>query len=316
MMGRRLVFDMFDLKPDLKRHPTLGEEALREIISLVSSGFTDRGLSRFSEAGHFLKALELMLSSERPLIITGFFVVEAGAAETDGPMGAAVLGRALKSLGKRALIATDWRCRGVAEAASFALKGPKIFIASKPKHILRFNPDLLIFIERPGRARDGHYYNMRGIDITDVTDPLDDALPLAEDFLFEVRSLGIGDGGNEAGMGNFLQKLALSAPEFGRCLSVVKSDGAIACDVSNWGCYGLVALLSCLLKEDLLHDEGEELHMMLAMLDAGAVDGKSLERSPFVDGLPLSASQEVISRLRELIQKYIKEGRRGGELSK
>ncbi len=57
MMGRRLVFDMFDPKSDLKRHPALGEEALREIMSLVSSGFTDRGLSRFSEAGHFLRAL-------------------------------------------------------------------------------------------------------------------------------------------------------------------------------------------------------------------------------------------------------------------
>jgi len=309
MMGRRLVFDMFDLKPDLKRHPTLGEEVLKEVMSLVSSGFTERGLSRFSKTEDFLKGLELLLSSERPLIITGFFVAEAGAAETDGPMGAAVLGRALKALGKRALIATDWRCRGVTEAASFALKGPKVFIASKPKHILTFNPDLLIFIERPGRARDGRYYNMRGIDITDVTDPLDDALSLAEDFSLKVRSLGIGDGGNEAGMGNFLQKLALSAPEFGRCLSVVKSDGAIACDVSNWGCYGLVALLSCLLKEDLLHDEGEELHMMLAMLDAKALDGKTLERSPFVDGLPLSLSQKLVSRLRELIQKYIKECR-------
>lgn len=312
MMGRRLVFDMFDLKPDLKRHPTLGEEVLKEVMSLVSSGFTGRELSRFAEAGDFFKALKLLLSSEKPLIITGFFVAEAGAAETDGPMGAAVLGRALKALGKRVLIATDWRCRGVVEAASFALKGPKVFIASKPKHILKFNPDLLIFIERPGRARDGRYYNMRGIDITDVTDPLDDALSLAGDFSLKVRSLGIGDGGNEAGMGNFLQKLALSAPEFGRCLSVVQSDGAIACDVSNWGCYGLVALLSCLLKKDLLHDEGEELHMMLAMLDAEARDGKTLERSPFVDGLPLSLSQEVVSRLRELIQRYIAEGRRGG----
>jgi hypothetical protein len=309
MMGKRLVFDMFDSKPDLKRHPTLGEEVLKEVMSLVSSGFTGRGLSRFSKTEDFLKALKLLLSSEKPLIITGFFVAEAGAAETDGPMGAAVLGRALKALGKRALIATDWRCRGVTEAASFALKGPKVFIVSKPKHILRFNPDLLIFIERPGRARDGRYYNMRGIDITDVTDPLDDALSLAGDFSLKVRSLGIGDGGNEAGMGNFLQKLALSVPEFGRCLSVVKSDGAIACDVSNWGCYGLVALLSCLLKKDLLHDEEEELHMMLAMLDAKALDGKTLERSPFVDGLPLSLSQKLVSRLRELIQKYIKEGR-------
>lgn len=312
MMDRRLVFDMFDSKFDLKRHPTLGEEVLKEVMSLVSSGFTERELSHFSKTEDFLKALKLLLFSKRPLIITGFFVVEAGAAETDGPMGAAVLGRALKTLGKRVLIATDWRCRGVTEAASFALKGPKVFIASKPKHILKFNPDLLIFIERPGRARDGRYYNMRGIDITDVTDPLDDALSLAEDFSLKVRSLGIGDGGNEAGMGNFLQKLALSAPEFGRCLSVVKSDGAIACDVSNWGCYGLVALLSCLLKKDLLHDEEEELHMMLAMLDAKALDGKTLERSPFVDGLPLSLSQEVVSRLRELIQRYIKEGRRGG----
>jgi hypothetical protein len=34
--------------------------------------------------------------------------------------------------------------------------------------------NLLIFIERPGRASDGRYYNLRGTDIGDVVVPLDD----------------------------------------------------------------------------------------------------------------------------------------------
>jgi hypothetical protein len=53
----------------------------------------------------------------------------------------------------------------------------------------------------------------------------------------------------------------------------------------------------------LLHDEGEELQMIMAMLDAGAVDGKTLEKSPFVKGLHLSRNQEIVSRLGLVVKE-------------
>ena len=278
----------------------------KRVMAMVASGLTGRGLSSLRDESQWHVALRLLLACRRPVIITGFYVEEAGACETDGPMGAAVLGRALERLGKSPLIATDWRCRSVVSAASAALRGPKVFVASKGRQLLSFGTDLLVFIERPGRARDGRYYNMRGLDITDSVEPLDDVVSLIGEVGCKAKVLGIGDGGNEAGMGNFLQDLALLLPEYGRGLSAVRSDAPVACDVSNWGAYGLVALMSCITGRFLLHDAGEELQMVMSMLDAGAVDGKTLERGPFVDGLHLSKNGEVISALGGLVRDCLK----------
>ena len=55
--------------------------------------------------------------------------------------------------------------------------------------------DLLIFLERPGRAGDGRYYNMRGRDISASVVPLDDLAAHALERGLPV--IGIGDGGNE-----------------------------------------------------------------------------------------------------------------------
>jgi hypothetical protein len=280
-----------------------GEDLIKNISFIVASGSGRKRSSFLSQERYWKKALELLLLCKRPMIVTGFYAKERCSAETDGPMGAAILGRALKSLGKNVLLVTDWRCRGVVEAAPLPARGPKTLIASGGEQILRLRPDLLVFIKRPGKARDGRYYNMRGLDITDVTDPLDEAVSIARDAFENLKVIGVGDGGNEAGMGIFLQELVLSEPEFGKYFSVVKADAAIACDVSNWGAYGLVALMSCVTGRFLLHDEGGELQMIMAMLDAGAVDGKTLERSPFVSGLHLSKNQEVVSRLGLMVKE-------------
>ena len=280
-----------------------GEDLIKNVSSIVASGSARKGASLLSNEHHWKNALELLLLCKRPAIVTGFYAKERRAPETDGPMGAAILGRALKSLGKNVLLVTDWRCRGVVEAASLPARGPKTLVASGGEQILRLRPDLLVFLKRPGKARDGRYYNMRGLDITDVTDPLDEAVSIAKDVSENLKVIGIGDGGNEAGMGLFLQELLLSEPEFGKYFSVVKGDAAIACDVSNWGAYGLVALMSCVTGRFLLHDEGEELQMIMAMLDAGAVDGKTLEKSPFVKGLHLSRNQEIVSRLGLVVKE-------------
>ncbi len=66
--------------------------------------------------------------------------------------------------------------------------------------------DALVAIERTGRAADGHYYTMRGRDMSHITAPIDDI------FLFAAqkgttKTIGIGDGGNELGMGKVAEVL-------------------------------------------------------------------------------------------------------------
>ena len=61
---------------------------------------------------------------------------------------------------------------------------------AKTEHI-----DTLVYIERVGPARDGSPHNMRGIDITEWT------APLSQLTLLGLHTIGVGDGGNEIGMG-------------------------------------------------------------------------------------------------------------------
>jgi hypothetical protein len=157
-------------------------------------------------------------------------------------------------------------------------------------------PDLLIYVERLGRAGDGAYYDMRGRDVSEFTSPLDE---------FAVRGgsrvIGIGDGGNEVGMGNFAERLSAMMPDYAKCLSSVRADVCIPADVSNWGAYALASALSFERGEWLGQTEDEETAMLEALASAGAVDGVTKTRSLSVDGFDISKHLEIISSLRGLI---------------
>ena len=76
-----------------------GEDLIKNVSSIVASGSARKGASLLSYEHHWKHALDLLLLCKRPAIVTGFYANERRAPETDGPMGAAIFGRALKSLG-------------------------------------------------------------------------------------------------------------------------------------------------------------------------------------------------------------------------
>ena len=229
-------------------------------------------------------ALQLFLKASRILIITGFYIQKAGAPETDGPPGAVALGRALLRAGKQVSLLTDTRNYGALKACSRSLDGPEVVCADNPENI-RMDMNLLVFIERPGRASDGRYYNMRGLDIGDTVAPLD---ALAEPAMRQgIPVLGIGDGGNEAGMGFFYEALADLMPHYAPCLSRVSATVCLPVDISNGGAYALAAALSVSFRRWLGVDPGEEALMLKALVDAGAVDGIKGTPALSVDGVAL-----------------------------
>ncbi len=104
-------------------------------------------------------------------------------------------------------------------------------------------PDAVVSIERPGFAADGRYYNMRGEDISDRAAIFDPFLDQAS-----CPTIAIGDGGNEIGMGNIADTIAT----LDIAGSVTRCDELLVADVSNWGAYGLIALLAVWEQKDLL----------------------------------------------------------------
>src|SRR5207248_3184869 len=83
-------------------------------------------------------------------------------------------------------------------------------------------------------------------------------------------TVGVGDGGNEIGMGRVRARLAREGPLMARIASIVPVDHPVVAGVSNWGAYGIVAQLARLTGRSLLHTPAEERRLIDACGGAGA----------------------------------------------
>lgn len=280
--------------------------ALDSLRGIVASDLGGRRASRLSDASLWERAFSLCWAARSSLIVTGFFIRSASAPETDGPPGSVILGRALAFLGKRVSLATDRHNLSALDACSGSVGGPSVLCLDGPDPAALEGFDLLVFLERPGRAGDGRYYNMRGEDIGTVVVPLDDLALTAVGL--GVPVLGIGDGGNEAGMGALYEPLVRLLPHYAPFLSRVPSTVCLPVDVSNWGGYALAALLSVPFGRWVGLDEGEEKRMLAALRDRGAVDGVSGLGGCSVDGFALPDLNRVSSRLRSWYAGCVERG--------
>jgi hypothetical protein len=133
--------------------------AIDHVLALDPGG---RGIAGFFRPGGARAAAAALVGSRRVLVATGFVVAE-GAAETDGPPGAVVLGRALRRLGARVRYVTDPVVVPVLVAALKALDEPDDIIvypegpAVAAPLLARERPTHLVAIERPGRCRSGDH---------------------------------------------------------------------------------------------------------------------------------------------------------------
>ena len=267
------------------------------LLRIVASDLGGRRVSALSHPSGWERALSLCLAAEGVTIVTGFFIASAGAPETDGPAGSVALGRAMELLGRRVQLVTDSRSSLVLSACSAVLGGPPVAAMDGPHPAALEGADLLIFLERPGCAGDGRYYNMRGNDISASVVPLDDLAVRALEHGLPV--IGIGDGGNEAGMGALYEPLKRLIPEYARCLSRVPATVCLPVDVSNWGGYALAALLSAASGRWVGLSPGEEERALRAAVGAGAVDGTTGCRTLSVDGFSLERLERVTVQLKD-----------------
>src|SRR5262249_32966914 len=129
-----------------------------------------RGIASFFKPGAADAAARGLQRARRVVIATGFTVAE-DTPETDGPPGAAALGRALRALGAHVSYVTDPHNVPVLEAALKTHEEP-VEIAAYPEgdghaktFLARERPTHLVAIERPGRTKDGVCCNLRGVPI-------------------------------------------------------------------------------------------------------------------------------------------------------
>lgn len=294
--------DAARVKEDAAVNEALFESFAKELTALVARDEAGRGASKLSSPRELIRAASAFAPLRKLAVVSGFYVPAAGAPETDGPGGAAILARAFQREGRVCEIWTDARCIEViaecAKAAGCAENTARIAPASLKERA----PDGIIFVERLGRAADGRYYNFKKQDISEWTAPLD---ALADEAAgLGIHTIGIGDGGNEAGMGNFYAELCALLPGYAACLSVVRAEFALTADVSNWGAYALAGALSFVWGVRRGIEPGEETKMLEAAARAGAADGISGRCETSVDGFCAAALEKKIAELDALSKKY------------
>ncbi len=249
-----------------------------------------------ASAGELAAAARSLAGATSVGLITGFFVPrgEVAAPETDGPVGTALLAAALAACGVPARIAVDTPCADAVRAAVDAAGGGvAVDEVGVDEGLGRLIADWrsigvshAVAIERCGRSADGRPRNMRGVDVSPWTAPLDD-LFLAGPW----TRLAVGDGGNEIGMGKLPPGLiARTVPNGEKIACVTSCDQLVVAGVSNWGAYGLMAALAVArpdwaAKIATFLTAERDLAVTRATVDkAGAVDGVTAKREATVDG--------------------------------
>lgn len=232
------------------------------------------------------------------LLATGFYIAGCGIGETDGPPGTVFLAQALKSLGFMPIIVTDEHCKTFFKAADLPVLCPDVdadefFYAGI---LNEYAPTLLISIERCGENANSDYANMRGISIASHTAKVDWLFRLAAER--SIPTIGIGDGGNEIGMGNVSSVIAEHL-HLVPCVTVV--DHLVIATVSNWGAYGLCAYLERFSGQKLLPDYAAVMDYLRRIVALGCVDGVTKTQVATVDGYSTEVKQEILDALRAVL---------------
>jgi hypothetical protein len=330
------------------------DQRLEDICDLIQKDVVGRGLrsDRTSNlvtatAGHFQAACRCIAHANNPvlMVVTGFIIPTADppCAETDGPLGALHLARALPPLGIRVVLATDPFCVPALRAGLAAcglesavpvvtLPGSAAEIMGLTSHARLPKVTHLLALERVGpshtpaslRHQPGgpgaveqflgdvpavHHdrcHTMRGRDITELMSPAHLLFENATTFSPRITTIGIGDGGNEIGMGTIpWDTIRRNIPNGGMIACRVPTDHLIVCGISNWGAYGLAAGVSLLRGRRLdreLFDLERERELLRIMVEQGPlVDGATGLPTVSVDGLPFERYGQPLRRLGEWV---------------
>ncbi|HVJ68395.1 MAG TPA: glutamate cyclase domain-containing protein [Caulifigura sp.] len=281
-------------------------------------------------------------------IVTGFAVPfpDGPIAETDGPLGAALLGDVLQQLGRRVVLVTDDVCAAALRVAATASGLPADCVEAMPvdgpapdawvnDFLARHPLDDLISIERVGPSHTAasvvsqhrstvltreefdrrvppqhqdHCHNMRGEIIDQLTAPLHRIFDLAAMLPSRPTTTGIGDGGNEIGMGSLpWEEIAarLKRPQADWLPCRIATDSLILAGVSNWGGMALGAAVAMLAgRPDVARSwtRARQLAVLKRLVEEGpAVDGATRKREATVDGLEAEVYLEPWLAIEQLL---------------
>lgn len=264
-------------------------------------------------------ARALLGARARVLVVSGFHVI--GRGETDGPPGAMAIVRALRTLGGEAVLVSDGHAASVlAGLDETRALSPEAFLAGDggecvidfpvlprgesdalcKRLVDAWKPTAVVAVERCGRTADSTYRNMRGEDICAVTACLDG---LFEGLDGPCVTIGVGDGGNEIGMGSLADAIVAEQVTGWPCRTAVHFP--VIASVSNWGAYGLTAGLSMEAGRALLPDEETATRDLARVIELGGLDGVTCQPTVTVDGRTAEENAAILRNLHAIVHAHL-----------
>lgn len=273
---------------DIEQTKNLFPEATWNRMNLVTPllmSFQARGIGNFVRApgaGNFNTAAHALIQANRVLLCTGFNVAE-GMPETDGPLGTAILAYACFRADKYVVLVADHHNAHLVRSQLYVLdpaSARNVVIEEVKANnanptglwediLARHCPDAVVHTEVPGRNEDGKYLNMRGIQISDFNAALDEIADMAN--ARGINTVGVGDGGNEAGMGQIKGvPKALNQQEM---QAVIPAAHQVIAWNSNLGAIALGEFVMSAAGKGPSCDESDFEKMLQVLFKEGAVDG-------------------------------------------
>jgi hypothetical protein len=276
-------------------------------------------------------------------ILTGFpsrSFLGRGITETDGPVGALYLARVLEEvLNAVPVIIIDpalqrYCAKPAANAGLLVTTVEQALIAKRGRvnaaavafldcpvadeearqvattFLHEYQPKALIAVEMPGKARDGFAHTASGRAI------VDEHLAKADHF-FElahtmgVLRIGLGDGGNEIGMGNLRETLARIATVGATIAAVSESDVPVVGASSNWAAYAVGVCLEALGGSTAVNRSIDLAGIIRRCAEEGAIDGYSSRPEARVDGTPLSMNLGLLEMMTWVVDVALREASKG-----
>lgn len=308
-------------------------DCFKKLEKIMTHNLDRRGMEGVNLSGELKKAAMSLKGADTVLIVTGFIIRDQLFGETDGPIGAVSIAKALNILGKNAIIITDTYSEEILrvaletvglditleiitdnKAGGFSPSRDNSggengfdgdnFEGNFHETILnKYRPDCLVSIERPGEAADGLMYSMTGECISSLVPSMD---PLFREAKKRgLCTIGIGDGGNEIGMGKIRDYVVDNVPDGDIMAASFAADYLIVAGVSNWGAHALAAALSILFGRNLLYSAETGERLLRAIVDIGAVNGITKQNTLTVDKLGLEENIKILDNMGAVVSQAI-----------
>lgn len=264
-------------------------------------------------------------AGDRVLILTGFLAPKPHP-ETDGPIGSAVLAAALeRACGAMPVFVCEPEA---VDAVRAGVRGaglnpaPSLAAAAAVPHgvaVLPFPadpgavatlaaaiaPSACVAVERPGANPRGQYHFAMGRNVTADIAPVDGLYRAVG--AGGALTVGVGDFGNELGMGAIADAVRTLTPAGADCgcgcgggtACETAADVTVVASASDWGAYAIAACLSHLRRDArVLIGAAAYRRVIDGVVAAGAIDGPTGYAVPSVDAIDDSFNAALLEVMR------------------